>query len=234
MHSSPITVIIADPQVITRNGLAKTLEPIKEIQVIATTACSNEMVCFCDHHLPDIIMISTNMPGVNNMKSYRHITEEFPGIHVIIVADDNDAETIIVLKTAGEFAWLNTSATEEKIVATIQAVQEGTYKKELYNGYGTNAVNLALLETLTAREKEILAFFGTDLTAKEIAAKQNVSPRTIEGHKEKLKEKLQVKGSAGLAIYALIHNTYLPTLLYWIMLLFTSDNPDTILTDIAA
>ena len=234
MHFSPITVIIADPRTITRNGLAKTLESIQEIQVIATTACSNELVSFCDRHQPDIILISANLPSVNNRKPYRHITEEFPGIPVIIVADDNDAETIIAMKTAGEFAWLYTSATEEKIVATIQAVHEGTYKKELYNGYGTNVVNRALLNTLTAKEKEMLVFFGTDLTAKEIAAKQNVSPRTIEGHKEKLKGKLQVEGSVGLAIYALIHNTYLPTILYWVMLLFTNDNSDTILTDLAA
>ena len=234
MHATPITVIIADPRTITRNGLAKTLEPIQEIQVIATTACSKELVCFCDHHQPDIILISANMPGVNNMKAYRHITEEFPGIPAIIVADDNDAETIIAMKTAGEFAWLFTSATEEKIVTTLHAVHSGTYKREVYNGYGTNAVNVALLHTLTAREKEMLVFFGTDLTAKEIAAKQKMSPRTIEGHKEKLKEKLQVKGSAGLAIYALINNTYLPTILYWVLLLFTNDNPDTLLTDIAA
>jgi hypothetical protein len=67
-----------------------------------------------------------------------------------------------------------------------------------------------------------------------IADIQKVSRRTIEGHMEKLKEKLRVKGSAGLAIYALIHNTYLPTLLYWAMLLFTSDGPDTILIDATA
>jgi len=79
------------------------------------------------------------------------------------------------------------SATQEKIVTTIEAVHARTYKNELYNGYRTNAVNIALLKTLTPKEKEILPLFGIDLTAKEIAAKKNASPRTIEGHKEKLK-----------------------------------------------
>ena len=129
MHATPITVIIADPRTITRNGLAKTLESIQEIQVIATTACSKELVCFCDHHQPDIIMISAAMPGINNTKPYRHLAAEFPGTGIIIMADDSDAETIIALKTAGEFAWLCRSATEEKIVATIEAVYEGRYKK---------------------------------------------------------------------------------------------------------
>ncbi len=138
------------------------------------------------------------------------------------------------MNASGEFAWLYKSANEEKIVTTIQAVQQRTYKKEVYNGYGTNAVNAALLETLTAREKEMLTFFGTDLTAKEIAAKQKVSLRTIEGHKEKLKEKLQVRGSTGLAIYALIQNTYFAHDIMLDKAALYNTNPHTIFTDITA
>jgi len=234
MPSATITVIIADAQVITRNGLAKTLEAIDEIQVIGTTGCLEEMVALCNHHKPDIIMISAAMPGIDNVKPYRYITAEFPGVHAIIIADDNDFETTIAMKTAGEFAWLYKSATEEKIVTTIRAVHAGTYIQELYNGYSTNAVNRSLLNTLTPMEKEILPFFSADLTAKEIAAIQKVSPRTIEGYKEKLKEKLQVKGRVGLAVYAFINNTYLHTLLYWVWVLVASDTPDAIFADIAA
>lgn len=230
----PISIIIADAHVIPRNGLAKTLEAREEIHIAATTGDCEEIISLCSHHQPDIIMISAAMPGINNTKPYRHIAAEFPETGIIIMADDSDAETIIALKTAGEFAWLCRSATEEKIVATIVAVYEGTYKKEQYNGDGTNAVNRALLQTLSPREKELLAFFVTDLTAKEIAAKVNVTRRTIEGHKEKLKEKLQVKGSAGLAIYALIYNTYLPNLMYWVMLLFTGETPGLLLTELPA
>ena len=235
MHpASPITVIIADAYTITRNGLAKTLESIQEIQVIAITSCSKELVSFCDHYQPDIIMVSSNMTCINNMQPYRNIMTAFPGIHVIIMAGDNDAETMIAMKTLGEFAWLHKSATEEKIVTTILGVHEGTYIKELYNGYGNNATKRELLDTLTVKEKEMLDLFGADLTAKEIAAIQHLSPRTIEGHKEKLKEKLHVKGSGGLAIYALLYNTYLPTLLYWVMALLAGDTPDAIIADITA
>ena len=233
MSSTTISVIIADAQTLTRNGLAKTLEPTKEIEIMAVTGCISELTLLCNHHQPDIIMMSAAMPCVDNMKPYRYITDQLPHVHVIILADDNDAETIVAMNTSGEFAWLYKSATEEKIVATIFAVHNGTYKNKVYNGYGTSALNPALLGTLTPREKEILTYLGSDLTAKEIAALQNVSPRTIEGHKEKLKEKLQVKGPGLLAIYALLQNTYLPTLMCWAMLLLTNGNPDTIFTDIA-
>ncbi|KAA9034560.1 response regulator transcription factor [Ginsengibacter hankyongi] len=234
MSSTSISVIIADAQTLTRNGLAKTLEPTKEIEIMAITGCISELTLLCNRHQPDVIIMSAAMPCVDNMKPYRYITDQFPHVPVIVLADDNDAETIVAMNTSGEFAWLYKSATEEKIVATILAVHKGTYKNELYNGYGTSAVNRALLDALTPREKEMLTYFGADLTAKEIAAIQNLSIRTIEGHKEKIKEKLRVKGSGLLAIYALLQNTYLPTLLYWTMLLFTNGNPDTILADITA
>ncbi len=176
MPIPPISIIIADAHIIPRNGLAKTLEARKEIHIAATTGDCEDLISLCHDHQPDIIMISAAMPGINNTKSYRHIAAEFPGTGIIIMADDSDAETIIALKTGGEFAWLCKSATEEKIVATILAVHDGTYSKEFYKGYGTNAINRALLETLSSREKSCSLFFSTDLTAKEIAAKVNISP----------------------------------------------------------
>ena len=234
MSARSISLMIADAQTLTRNGLAKTLESIKEIEITAITGCSNELVGLCHCSQPDVIIINAAMPAVDNIRLCRYITDEFAGVHVIILADDNDAANIIDMKTSGEFAWLYKSATAEKIVATILSVHKGTYVNERHNGCPTNEINRSRLDGLTAREKEMLTFFGADLTAKEIAAMHHISPRTIEGHKEKLKEKLQVKGSAGLALYALLYNTSLPSLMYWAMLLFTNGNPETILADMAA
>ena len=73
-------------------GLAKTLEARKEIHIAATTGDCETIISLCSHHLPDIIMISAAMPGINNAKPYQHIAAEFPGTG-IIMADDSDAET---------------------------------------------------------------------------------------------------------------------------------------------
>ena len=101
MPIHPISIIIADAYIIPRNGLAKTLEARKEIHIAATTGDCEEIISLCNHHQPDIIMISAAMPGINNTKPYRHIAAEFPGTDIIIMADDSDAETIIALKTVG-------------------------------------------------------------------------------------------------------------------------------------
>lgn len=233
MPISPITLIIADAHAITRNGLAKTIEAIAEIEVTAITNNSEELVTLCQQHQPDVVMMGEGMPGINNMKVYRYIAGEFPHIPIIIIVDDNDAATIITMKTAGEFAWLYKSATEEEIIKTIHAVHEGNYKNELYNGYITHAVKTTLPQPLTPREKEILPLFCLDLTAKEIAAKKNLSTRTVEKHKENIMQKLQVKGIAGLVFYAFKNNIYITTLLYWVMPLLSADIPDIILADAA-
>ncbi len=233
MPTTPITLIIADTHPITRNGIAKTIEATKEIEVTAITGNSEELECLCRQHQPNAVVVGEGMPCINNMKAYRYIAGEFPHIPVIIIVDDNDAATIITMKTAGGFAWLYKGTTEEEIIKTILAVHEGTYKNELYNGFITHAVKPALPQTLTPKEKEILPLFCLDLTAKEIAAKKNLSTRTVEKHKEKIFQKLEVRGTAGLVLYALKNNIYIATLLYWVMPLFSADVPDIILADAA-
>jgi|ERR1019366_352591 len=106
MPIPPITLIIADGHTIARNVLAKTLEARKDIEVTAIKGNNEELISLCNRHQPDVVMMGARMPGINNMKPYRNIAAEFPDISVIIMADDNDVETIIAMKTAGEFAWL--------------------------------------------------------------------------------------------------------------------------------
>lgn len=233
MPITPITLIIADAHPITRNGIAKTIETKAEIEVTAITGNSEELEHLCRQHQPDVVVMGAGMTGIKNMQASRYIAGEFPHIPVIIIVDDNDAAAIITMKTAGKFAWLYKGTTEEEIIQTILAVHEGTYKNVLYNGFITHAVKPALPQPLTPKEKEILPLFCLDLTAKEIAAKKNLSTRTVEKHKEKIIQKLQVRGIAGLVLYALKNNIYIATLLYWFMPLLSADVPDIILADAA-
>lgn len=233
MPTASISLIIADAHPITRNGIAKTIEATAEIEVTAITCNSEELECLCRQHQPDVVVVGEGMSRINNRKAYCYIAGEFTHIPVIVIVDDNDAATIITMKTAGEFAWLYKSAKEEEIIKTILAVHEGTYKNELYNGIITHAVKPELSQLLTPKEMEIMPLFCLDLTAKEIAAKKNLSTRTVEKHKEKIFQKLQVKGIAGLIFYALKNNIYIATLLYWVMPLLSADVPDIILADAA-
>lgn len=231
MPVTPITLIIADAHAITRNGLAKTLEATAGIEVTAITGCSEEMLSLCHRHQPGIIMLGAAMPAINNIIARHCLTEGFPHIPLIMIVDDHDVTTMMAMKTMGDVACLNKNATEEEIIKTIVAVYEGNYTKELYNGYTTNAVKATLTQQLTPKEKEILPLFCLDLTAKEIAARKNLSTRTIEKHKEKIMSKLQVKGIAGMVIYAVNNNFYVATILYWVLVFFSTDVPDIILPD---
>jgi DNA-binding NarL/FixJ family response regulator len=228
MPVQPITLIIADAHAIIRNGLTKTLEATKEIEVTAITHNSEQLISLCNQHQPDVMMIGAGMPGICNVKASRHIAGEFPHIPIIMIAGNNEAATITTMKTAGEFARLYKNASEDEIIKTIQEVHEGTYRNELYNGYYVNAVKTSPLQQLTPKEREILPLFCLDLTAKEIAAKKNLSMRTVEKHKEKIMQKLQVKGIGGMMMYAVRNNICITALLYWIILLLPADLNDII------
>ncbi len=232
MTLSPIILIIADAHIITRNGLAKTIEAATGIEITASTNNSEDLAGLCNLHQPDVVMVGTSMPGANNLEAGRCLAAEFPHIAVIIIIDHNDAETVVAMKTAEEFAWLYKSATEEEIINTIQAVHEGTHKNMTYNGVCVNAVTTPLPQ-LTPREKQILSLLCLDLTAKEIAAKENISTRTVEKHKGNIMQKLQVKGVAALVLYALKNNISIINLVYSGILLLSINVPDIIGADAA-
>ena len=220
----PITILIADADILTRNGLAKTLETNKDIVVAALTDNCGELITLCNLHYPDVIILSKeiNSPGL-----HKQFAEELPGVQIIMMVNDNDGAAVMAMKAGGTHAYFYKSAKEEEILKTIFGVHEGNINCGVYNGYGINAVNAAH-SLLTQREKGLLSHFCRDLTAKEIAAKENLSSRTVEKHKENIMQKLQVKGVAGMVLYAVRNNIYIATLLQWIMLALPADLQDII------
>lgn len=220
----PITLIIADANILTRNGLAKTLEINKDIEVAALTDNSEELITLCHLHHPDIIILSKE---INSAGVYRQFDEELSNVQMIMMVNDNDGATLMAMKASGVHAYFYKSAGEEEIIKTILGAHEGNINNALYNGNSINEVTPAQ-QLLTSREKELLAHFCLDLTAKEIAAKENLSSRTVEKHKEHIMQKLRVKGVAGMVLYAVRNNIYIASLLCWIMPELPADLQDII------
>ena len=164
----PITILIADADILTRNGLAKTLEPNKDIVVAALTDNSGELITLCTQHHPDVVILSKEIssPGV-----HKQFAEELSNVQIIMMVNDNDGAAVMAMKAGGTHAYF--------------------YKN-----------------------------------AKEIAAKENLSSRTVEKHKENIMQKLRVKGVAGMVLYAVRNNIYIAALLYWIMLALPADLQD--------
>jgi two-component system nitrate/nitrite response regulator NarL len=231
MPVQPITLIIADAHPITRYGLATTLEEAKEIEVKAITAGSEELMHLCNQHQPDVVISGTDIEGSNGLEVSRRLTEEFPLMHIIMMVNDNDGATIRAMKAAGLHAYFLKSAKEQEIIQTIQDAHEGKICHHRYNGCQVHEVKVPVIKLLTPRETELLHPICDGLSTKEIAARDNVSPRTIENQKASIMEKLNVNSTAGIILYAIRNNLYIANIIYWLILLCGADTPDLIIMD---
>ena len=220
MKTVPIKLLIADAHAINRNGLAKTLETAPGIQVAAISHTDEELLSHCLQHGPDIVIIGASLCSSNNLQLVQQIATEHVLVKIIVVLHQHDTAAIAAAQKAGAHAWLCSTATEPEIIQTIEEVHAGEWINTTTNG---KAINAAVTTLLTNSEKEILQFICLDLTAKEIAAKKGVSPRTVEKHKEHIMQKIYVKSTAGMIIYAVKNNIYLSSLLSFLLHLFEEE-----------
>ena len=155
--------------------------------------------------VPDILLLDVNMPIMDGAATAQSVLTLYPGIKVVALSmKDNDADIIEMLK-AGCCAYLlkDIHPTElEKALLEIHAT--GAYGNDASN---VNHRRLLLQpeqkQTLTDREREFLSFACSDLTYKAIAAKMNVTERTIDGYREILFHKLNVQSRTGMVLEAL-------------------------------
>jgi DNA-binding NarL/FixJ family response regulator len=227
----PITLIIADAHTITRNGLAKTLEARKEIEVIAITGSSEKLIHLSNQHQPDVVISGTEIDGSNSLEVSRNLAEEFPLMRIMMMVNDNDGATIMAMKAVGIHAYFLKSAEEEEIIQTIQDAHEGKIHNYRYNRYAVHEVKATVTKLLTPREIELLHPICDGLNAKEIADRDNLSPRTIENQKASIMEKLNVNSTAGIILYAIKNNIYIANIICLLVLLCGADTPDLIIMD---
>lgn len=164
--------------------------------------------------IPDIVLLDISMPVMNGFETAAWLKEHHPDILILSLSMQDDEESLIkMIKNGAKGYLLKNVEPTELIHALDELVAKGHYYPEwaaskVFASLGTNheyakAENLKL----STREKEFLSYVGTELTYKEISEKMFCSPRTVEGYRDALFEKLGLKSRVGLAIYA-VKNGY--------------------------
>jgi DNA-binding NarL/FixJ family response regulator len=163
-----------------------------------------------EENTPDIALIDINMPVMNGIETTQWLTKNFPDIKVVALSMDDDEQTIIRMLRAGAKGYLLKDINPSILLDAFKdVVEKGFY----YSDRITNTVLSSLHKPqselhLKDREIEFLKFVCTEKTYKEIAGEMFLSPKTIDGYREALFEKLQIKSRVGLAIYAIKNKIY--------------------------
>lgn len=206
-----VKILLADNHPIVRAGIRAELEKMEEVQVIAEANDGREAIDLAASAQPDLIFMDITMPGLNGLEATERITKSRPNIKVVILSRHEDEEYYWGALRAGASGYLLKKAAIAELQAALRRVMGGEIylsreiSTRLLKKFPSQQVAQAKspLEQLTARQREILQLIAEGQTTKSIALILKVSPKTVEYHRSKLMERLNIFDVPGLVRLAL-------------------------------
>ncbi len=217
--NNPIKVAIADDHALFRAGVKTALSTKGDVELVAEAENGMQLLNLLKHIEPDVILLDIQMPIMDGIATLPEIRKTNPQVKVIILSMHNDHSMISKLMEIGANSYLTKNSDSETIYQAIKTCYEQEFffneltNKALLTGLRTRKTEPeALLDTpLTDKEIKILKLMCEEKTTKEIAELVDISPRTVEAIRDKLKTKTGVKSMAGLVMYAVkkgfVHET---------------------------
>jgi DNA-binding NarL/FixJ family response regulator len=207
-----ISVAIADDHKIFRKGVILSMRAYTNIKFVMEAENGEDLINKIPESNPDVILCDLKMPIKDGIDSTKYITKNFPNIRVIILTMYEDERFVGHLMDCGAAGYLLKSTEPSEIrKAIMDVMRTGFYLNPFVNkvlikkNYSKQkfSPNLTTEIVLSEREKEVLTLVCMEFTASEIAAKMEISSRTVEAIKDRLMERFGVKNSVGLVFYAM-------------------------------
>jgi len=205
-----IKVAIADDHALFRAGVKTALSVKKDVELIAEADNGMQLLNLLKHIEPDVILLDIQMPIMDGIQTLPEIRKIRPEAKVIILSMHNDHSMISKLMEIGANSYLTKNSDSETIYEAIKTC----FGNEFFFNELTNKALLAGLRTkrtdvyggpeadLSEKELRVLRLMCEEKTTKEIADIVEISPRTVEAIRDKLKTKTGAKSMAGLVMYA--------------------------------
>ena len=207
---TPIKVAIADDHALFRTGVKTSLSGHKDIQMIAEAENGMQLLNLLKHIKPDVILLDIHMPIMDGYTALPEIKKLYPDMKVIMLSMNNDPSIITRMMEIGANSYLTKESDSETIYHAIRTCFEQEFffndltNKALLNGLRMKKPSEASTPEVNLSDKEvtILKLMCEEKSTKEIADIVDLSPRTVEAIRDKLKTKTGVKSMAGLVMYA--------------------------------
>lgn len=211
-----IHLALADDEALFRKGMKLLLEDYEGISVVLEAQDGEQLLQQLRQatSLPDVLLLDMKMPNLNGVETAKVLQENFPSIKIIVLSTYFSKAFIVNMIELGAGAYLPKNATPDEVVATIREVYNNgfSYNQAVLEVIRDNMLQkskpkmpLSFGVEITSREKEILQLICEEYTTGEIAEKLFISPRTVDGHRNNLLEKMGCKNVAGLVVYAIQH-----------------------------
>jgi DNA-binding NarL/FixJ family response regulator len=208
---SALRILLADDHTVVRQGLRRVLEARPEWQVVAEAGDGREAVRLAEECRPDVAILDVAMPLMNGIEAVRQIARKLPTTRLLVLSMHADEAYVTQMLRAGAAGYLLKDSADVDLIHAVEAVSAGKsffspaiarviaddYVRQLEDRGATDR-----FELLSQREREIFQLIAEGRTNKEIAALLFLSPSTVDTHRSRIMEKLDVHSAAEIVLYA--------------------------------
>lgn len=208
-----ITVLLAEDHTIVREGLRRLLEAEDDLEVVGEAQSGRQAVAMVTKLRPAVVVIDIAMPLLNGLEATRQILQMVPTSKVLILSAHSDDAYVEEATESGAMGFLLKQTSAQVLAKAIREVEKGntffspSISQHLQNQHRLSPDREELLRKrsprLSSREKEVLQLIAEGKANKETAAELRISIKTVEKHRQRLMQKLDIHDTAGLTRHAI-------------------------------
>lgn len=201
-----IRILLADDHAVVRRGFRMILDAQSDMEVVGEVSNGREAVEAATAIQPDIVVMDVTMPELNGIEATRRIADAAPRIRVLALSMHKDSVYVREILRAGARGYLLKDSGEGDLLAAVRAVAKGegflspAVSGAVLNDYRKHVTNP--IDLLTSREREVLQLIAEGKTNKDIAAALKLSVYTVEAHRGRIMEKLNLHSTGELVRFA--------------------------------
>lgn len=206
MQTKKTRILLADDHAVVRNGFRMILAAQTDMEVIGEASNGREAIEQAKQLQPDVVVMDVTMPELNGIEATRRLLELVPRARVLALSMHKDAVYVREILRAGARGYLLKDSTEADLLTAVRAIARGegflspAVSEVVLTDYRKHVTNP--IDLLTTREREVLQIIAEGHTNKEIATSLNLSVYTVEAHRGRIMEKLNLHSTGELVRFA--------------------------------
>jgi DNA-binding NarL/FixJ family response regulator len=208
---SKLRLLLADDHALVRHGLRKILEERPDWQVVAEAGDGREAVALILEHRPHVAIMDIGMPLLNGIDATRQVVHRWPEARVLMLSMHKDEPYVARAFQAGVKGYLLKDSVGADLIGAVEAVSKGQpffspdIASKMVNDYVRRLADAKVVdpyEALSEREREIFQLIAEAHSNKDIATILGISPATVETHRARILQKLDIHNAAEVVLYA--------------------------------
>jgi DNA-binding NarL/FixJ family response regulator len=202
-----IRVVIADDHAIVRSGLKSLLESTGDIRVAAEAFDGHGAVEAVERERPDVLVLDLSMPGWGGIEALKQLSKRAPSTRVLVLSMHTAPEYVRPALRAGASGYIVKGAGLDDLLLAVRRLAAGErfFSAEVERLRAAPAAARDGLEQLTPREVEVLQLVAEGNTNREIGRLLDLSPKTVDAHRTRIMQKLDLHDAQALTRFALRH-----------------------------